>query len=96
MYFVSSPMPTATPSSGHEPRPSARRSASQSTTIVVSWSNATGWNSQLVAIAPGENPTRIAASVCARRLATELACYEGADDHRPRAGEDGERAETDQ
>ena len=35
VYFVSSPIPAATPSSGHEPRPSASRSASQRTTIVV-------------------------------------------------------------
>ena len=52
----------------HEPRPSASRSASQRTTIVVSWSNATGWKSKLVASIPGENPTSTAASVCARRV----------------------------
>ena len=67
VYFVSSPMPAATPSSGHEPRPSASRSASQRTTIVVSWSSATGWKSRLVASIPGENPITTAASVCARR-----------------------------
>ena len=69
VYFVSSPMPAATPSSGHEPRPSASRSASQRTTIVVSWSSATGWKSRLVASIPGENPITTAASVCARRVA---------------------------
>ena len=69
VYFVSSPMPAATPSSGHEPRPSASRSASQRTTIVVSWSSATGWKSRLVASIPGENPIITAASVCARRVA---------------------------
>ena len=68
VYFVSRPTPAATPSRTHEPRPSASRSASHSTTIVVSWSNATGWKSQLVAIIPGENATRTAASVCARRF----------------------------
>jgi hypothetical protein len=69
VYFVSRPMPAATPSSGHEPRRSASRSASQRTIIVVSWSSATGWKSRLVPSIPGENPIITAASVCARRAA---------------------------
>ena len=68
VYFVSSPIPAATPSRTHEPRPRASRSASQRTTIVVSWSNATGWNSQFVASAPGTNAIVTAASVCTRRV----------------------------
>ena len=67
MYFVSRPIPAASPSSGQEPRPSARRSESQSTSIVAVWSNDTGWKSPLVATRSGENATATAASTCARR-----------------------------
>ena len=63
VYFVSKPMPTATPSKGQEPRPSASRSASQRTIIVVSWSSATGWKSRFVASIAGPNPMITAASV---------------------------------
>jgi hypothetical protein len=67
VYFVSRPIPAATPRKSHEPRPSASRNASQRTTIVVSWSNETGWKRPFVATRSGENPTATAARVCARR-----------------------------
>ena len=96
MYFVSSPMPAATPSSGHEPRPSASRSASQRTIIVVSWSSATGWKSRFVREHPGENPIITAASVCARRVAPSSRATSAPTTHRSGAREDRERAQADQ
>ena len=57
VYFVSRPMPMATPSSGQLPRPSAICSARRSTHMVASWSNDTGWNRPLVATSSGEKPT---------------------------------------
>ena len=96
MYFVSSPMPAATPSSGHEPRPSASRSASQRTTIVVSWSSATGWNSRLVASIPGDEPDHHRGERLRAARRPELAGDEGTDHHRSRAREDRERAQADQ
>src|SRR5438105_11948768 len=61
VYFVSNPTPTARPTASQEPRPSASRSASQSSSIVAAWSKDTGWNSPLVATSSGEKATATAA-----------------------------------
>ena len=96
VYFVSSPTPTATPSSGHEPRPSASRSASQRTTIVVSWSNATGWNKQVGRQHPRHEPDEHRGERLRPPRGTELASYERGDQHGRRAGQDREGAQTDE
>ena len=74
-YLDSSSIPAAIPSSSQEPRPSASRSASQSTIIVVSWSKEIGWNRSFVASTPGgrERDRDRAASGLRTPTAAELA-----------------------
>jgi len=96
VYFVSSATPAARPTGNQEPRPSASRSASQSTTIVASWSKETGWKSPLVAISSGEKPTATAATALCAAAAAEFARDERRDEHRQSTGGDRERTETHQ